>query len=315
MTSEVRTRIIDGLVGLMPGKAHILKAAARLPPSLRSPQSSRVFQALARRTAVKTRTLSSNMGIARHLLCEMPATQMLALYGTPALYVGERASLELAARLSHFSDAFVDIGAHLGYFTFYVTLRGAQGLPVHYFEPDPVLYAGLNRNVGANRLDRVHGHNIAIGATDGTARFYVNRTDALSGSLTRDFANQHEVTATDVEVQRFSTAADRLGFNRACVKVDVEGAEWDFMEGAASALGRISYLIMEVLRPAHDRRFVQTLMARGGFHAYYVNDYTLEHSVDGAFEYREPEYNWLFCREQPSELAAKIGTPPLSVRF
>jgi hypothetical protein len=149
---------------------------------------------------------------------------------------------------------------------------------------------------------------------NGTADFYVNRTDTLSGSLTETFADRHEVTPTPVRVERFSTVARRLNLDRACVKVDVEGAEWEFLEGASDALNRVSYLIVEVLGPAYARGFVQALMRRGQFHAYYINDYTLEHSVDGRFLYREPEYNWLFCRDTPQTLAARIGRGPLRVR-
>jgi hypothetical protein len=48
-------------------------------------------------------------------------------------------------------------------------------------------------------------------------------------------------------------------------------------------------------------------MREGGFHGYYINDYSLEHSLDGSFTYREPEYNWLFCREAPPELERTLA--------
>jgi FkbM family methyltransferase len=243
----------------------------------------------------------------------MPADQVFALYGKPELYLGERASLELAARLSRSCDAFVDIGAHLGYFTFFVSARAGSNLPIYFFEPDPLLFARLDRNVRANRLDRVVGCNKAIGAIDGSATFYVNRTDSLSGSLTSQFAAAHEVVATEIAVERFSTVAARCDFHRACVKVDVEGAEAEFLDGAGEALSRVPYLIIEVLGPAHEQRFVQSVIARTGLHAYYINDYRLEHSTDGSFEYRAPEYNWLFCRETPEELAIRLGGGPFHV--
>ena len=92
--------MVDSLLTLIPAKAQILRAAAHCPPSLRSRRSCRLFSALARRTALETKTLSGNLGIARTLACEVPADHMVALYGRPDLYAGERASLELASRLS-----------------------------------------------------------------------------------------------------------------------------------------------------------------------------------------------------------------------
>jgi len=259
-------------------------------------------------------TCSGTMGISADLRCELPATNMVALYGLPAFYAGERGSLELAARFSRVSSAFVDIGAHLGYFSFFVHYHGAAGVPIHFFEPDRQLFAALDRNVRANRLDRIQGYARAVGARDGLEQFFVNATDPLSGSLRTQFAPTHQVSAIDVEVESFATIARRLDLRQACVKVDVEGAEFEFLEGATNALDRIGSLIIEVLGPACERGFVPALMQRGGFHAYYINDYVLEHSADGSFTYRAPEYNWLFCRHAPEELSRLIGAGPLTVR-
>lgn len=256
----------------------------------------------------------TNFGISRRLCCRVPATHLVPWLGTPALYAGERGSLALAGCLSGDSDVFFDIGAHLGYFTFFVRAQAPAGLPIHFFEPDPALFARLDRNVRDNALRDVHGHHQAVAATDGVAAFFVNETDSTSGSLTTMFAEQHRVTPIDVQVTSFATFAAPRTFRRACVKVDVEGGEWPFMDGAAGVFDRIAYLIIEVLGPANARGFVKTMMARGGFRAYYINDYTLEPSADGAFVYREPEYNWLFCREAPDELARKLQGSPLRVR-
>jgi hypothetical protein len=103
-----------------------------------------------------------------------------------------------------------------------------------------------------------------------------------------------------------------LSLENVCIKVDVENAESDFFAGATDALDRINYLIMEVLGPAHAAGFIQQVM-RTPFHAYYINDYTLEFSSDGSFEYCPPEYNWLFCREDPASLAKLLADSGLKV--
>ena len=72
------------------------------------------------------------------------------------------------------------------------------------------------------------------------------------------------IAPIDVEVRSFASIGRQYGFERATVKVDVENAEWDFLDGAAGAFERIAYLIIEVLRPAHERRFVPELMKQFG---------------------------------------------------
>jgi FkbM family methyltransferase len=295
-------RVIDRVIAALPCRRAVLRAAVRLPPVLRSAVSYRLLTAVARRTLSSGTMGGANFGISSQLRCEVPADRTLALFGKPDLYRGERASLDLAVRLAASADAFLDIGAHLGFFTFLVRARGRRDLPIHFFEPDPVLYDLLDRNVRANALERVFGHNLAVGARDGTATFYLNRSDSFSGSLTTLFAATHDVTPATVAVRSFASIAGELGFEHACVKVDVEGAEREFLDGAASSLDRVAFLIMEVLAPAVSGGFVAAMMQRTGFFAYYINDYNLEHSGDGGFTSRPDEYNWLFCRQPPATL-------------
>jgi FkbM family methyltransferase len=309
--SRVKRCGLDRLIAGIPGRSTLLQLAARVPPVLRSRVSLSACAAVARRTD-NPPTLRTNLGIASRFSCEIPSSQLLALFGKPALYTGERAALELAAQLSHHSSCFVDIGAHVGYFTFYVSAHGPAALPIYFVEADGALFAALDRNVRSNGLRHVEGFNEAIGDAAGTGRFYRNTTDSLSGSLSGMFSHQHQTEPIEVNIRSFADLADLLQLDQACVKVDVEGAEAAFLRGASGALNRIAYLIIEVLGPAHQRHFVRDVIARTGFQAYYINDYRLEPSADGAFTYRAPEYNWLFCRERPDALQAKLK-PPLTV--
>ena len=128
------------------------------------------------------------------------------------------------------------------------------------------------------------------------------------------FADRHQVEPIDVQVRTFSAIAREIQCSRACVKVDVEYAEDEFLRGARAALDRIAYLVIEILGPAQSRGFVCELKALTGFHAYYINDYCLEHSSDGSYVYRVPEYNWLFCRDNPESLGQRLAASALRVR-
>jgi FkbM family methyltransferase len=292
---------------------YVLRAGGRLPPALRSSISTRILAAIARRHQERSALVPTNYGIVRRLRCRVPPSQIHARFGKPTLYAGERGALEVARALSGNADVFVDIGAHLGFFTLYVRQCGSPTLPIHFFEPDPDLFRLLQANVHANGLPAIEGHQVAIGAVNGVARFYVNRTDSFSGSLTEKFAGIHDVSPIDVHVRSFADVSHELAIANACVKVDVEHAEFEFLAGALGAFDRIRYLIIEILAAAHARNFVSELMAQAGFNAFYINDYVLQPSADGTFEYREPEYNWLFCRERADELALLLRGSRLRV--
>lgn len=301
------------LLSAVPAKRAVLRAAGRLPPGLRTQASYRFFSALARQTSGEA-TGSTNMGISRRLRCDVPAAHTMARFGTPALYRGERGALDLALHLTRRANAFVDLGAHTGVFTFHVRSGVPAETPVYFFEPDPALFTGLMRNVEVNRLPNVRGFQEAIGASDGPGTFYVNGTDSFSGSLLSRFGDQHDMQPIAITVATFASVARRLNLSHACVKVDVEGVERAFMDGAGEALQGISYLIMEVLGPATQSGFIPELMSRGGFLAYYINDYQLEPSTDGSYRYQAPEYNWLFCRDTPDALAEMLASSHIRVR-
>lgn len=304
--------LAKSLVDALPGKRTISKWGALLPVPLRSYLSYRFFSAVARRTPNQMH-LKTNMGISQNYLCDLSSqNHHVAIFGKPEYYLGERGALMLSEYLTKYSDAFVDIGAHIGYFTFYIREKTEVDTPVYFFEPDPDLFELIYKNVNSNTMKNVHGFRTAIGSTEGTITFYKNISDPLSGSITQDFSCTHNVEKIQVDSTTFSTFSRQFSLKNACVKVDVEGAEFDFIEGALGSLNSISYLIMEVLGIANERQIIQYII-RLGFFAYYINDYCLEQSIDGSFKYINPQYNWLFCHDTPCQLRTKLAGSPFTV--
>jgi FkbM family methyltransferase len=204
-----------------------------------------------------------------------------------------------------YADAFVDIGANIGYFTFFIRANTDVKKPIYFFEPDPDLFNLIDTNVLSNALQNVHGFKTAIGSIVGKLTFYQNISDYLSGSITQDFSAKHDLNQIIVDSTTFSEFASKIELKNACVKVDVEGAEFDFIKGAMDSLDSISYLIMEVLGSAVENKLIERIIDLGYF-AYYINDYRLEYSVDGSFNYQSSQYNWLFCHDSPDRLREKL---------
>jgi FkbM family methyltransferase len=85
-------------------------------------------------------------------------------------------------------------------------------------------------------LRNVRGFKEAIGDKTGVRAFYKNLSDSSSGSLTELFSPMHAVKPIHVPVTTFSEFARRVGLRNACVKVDIEGAEKQFIDGRRSLL-------------------------------------------------------------------------------
>lgn len=315
MTSTPIKRVIRQFLSALPAKGAVTRAVAMAPPQLKSRRVCRVLSRVIETSDLaELGTIRTNLGFSRFgfdISADAPASYF---FGGPSSYAGEYGPLLLASQLTRSCDAFVDVGANHGYFVFFVHETQARSTPIHYFEPDAQLFAELSANVDRLGPSQIFGHRCALGANSGEASFYVDLSDRSSSSLTRSFVDRHRVREERVLVRTFHEFVAEYAIRNACVKVDVECAEFDFLRGALPALHAIRYLIIEVLGPAIKAGFVRQASAQLGMHAYYINGLRLEHSPDGSYTYRPPQYNWLFCAEAPDALRRLLEQTPLSVQ-
>jgi FkbM family methyltransferase len=321
MLRRLAKALARAVISAVPFKKRLLLMAASMPCSLKSrvfkyPLILRVVSALLLR--FRTRPpfpIRTNLGISDATDVELPSTlaRPSDVFGTPSLYRGERGPLLLAQALSRHCHSFVDVGAHIGYYTHFVQAHATRPLAVYYFEPDPELYRIIQGNHARTRARHAHGFNQAIGATGGPAPFFRDLNNSSMSSLIPEDGG-HPVRSIPVEVVTFDAFAVQAGLrDDYLVKVDVENAEWAFVEGARTALTTLPYLILEILYPARKRGLVDHLIRTFGFRCYYINGLTLEPMEAEDHRYSPGEWNFLFCRDSPAQLREKIGRSPLQV--
>jgi FkbM family methyltransferase len=289
------------LVSILPNKNAIMRAGASLPPSLRSMITMKFLSAVAARAGPAV-DLDTNLGIDRRLRFRISTAKPSLMFGKPRLFLGERSSLDLALALVRKSKCFLDVGANIGLYVFYLRFRDIDPKPIYFFEPDPTLFAQLQENVTRNRLEKVQGFQVAMAENSGKSTFFRDKTEDSMGTLVQPESSQHVLEAIEADRISFGDFVTRSAVDHVCAKVDVEGAEELFLEGAKSQLDRLDYLILEILAPALGRGLPLRLEQEGNYQAYYINDYDLEYSQAGKFRYVAPFYNWLFCRESPAAL-------------
>ncbi len=125
-------------------------------------------------------------------------------------------------------DVVYDVGAASGYYTLLARkLVGAQGKVVA-FEPNPWNASFLQLHVTANRFDDVELHSCAVGREDGTAKF-AQRSGTGTGCVSADGTLQVAVRSLDSLVAETGTIPTHI-------KIDVEGAEQQLLEGARDLL-------------------------------------------------------------------------------
>lgn len=149
---------------------------------------------------------------------------------------------------------FYDIGAWMGPTTLYAA-PAAGG--VVSFEPDPVAFQELTRNVGLNSAeawaDEITLYNQAVGRSAGTMRIGSREGfgQSVSSALYHDAAD-----STEVEVVSIDSLADdpRLRHKRAFVKIDIEGGEYDLLQDRVRLLEREDSILYLSMHPRILRR-------------------------------------------------------------
>ena len=127
-------------------------------------------------------------------------------------------------------DTVLDVGAHVGYYTLLSSvLVGASGR-VFAFEPNPRNYHYLDQHVYLNRCRNVTTVPAAASDHGGTAHFQFG-----SGSGTGKLASKGALEVITLTLDEFC-AERRL--TPSAVKIDVEGAELEVLEGARQVLER-----------------------------------------------------------------------------
>lgn len=148
-----------------------------------------------------------------------------------------------------------DVGAHEGQ----TAKRYRELFPhamIHSFEPFPETFEVLKQTVGA--LAPIEVHNFALAATEGEARFSVNRNSATNSLLASDAGadiywhkdapkTTDTVTVPTRTLQAFASehSIDAIDI----LKMDVQGAEYDVLQGAGELLKNqaIGLIYMELI--------------------------------------------------------------------
>jgi FkbM family methyltransferase len=139
----------------------------------------------------------------------------------------------------------LDIGAHHGLYTLLASKKvGIEG-QIITFEPSPRELRRLRWNLVLNRCRNVHIEPLAVSSKEGIAELYVCLGQETGCNSLRPPAVSEPVRKVQVTTTTLDSYLRRNGINRVdFMKLDVEGAELEVLQGASELLGNSRPIIL-----------------------------------------------------------------------
>jgi FkbM family methyltransferase len=157
-------------------------------------------------------------------------------YSWTAIYFGlaEYDDMMFTLRYLRPGDAFIDVGANIGFYSLLASSVNA-GAPVVAFEPHPVTSRRLRENADINSFDNIRVREVAAGRAAGSAVLTADlgeRNRIVAGAGATHSSIEVPVVMLDDEL----TKLDIDPASVAVVKIDTEGFEAEVLVGAGRLL-------------------------------------------------------------------------------
>ena len=136
----------------------------------------------------------------------------------------EADTLQFVCRHVGPGTAFVDIGAWIGPITLFASRRALRVLA---FEPDPVAFGELVRNIAAN-AGNVEAAQVGIDNREGTLSLFA--PSGLGNSVTSSYQTPDAVEIKVPTITLDQVSARLAGRTPVAVKVDIEGHEYNVID-------------------------------------------------------------------------------------
>lgn len=181
-----------------------------------------------------------NLRDGRRLRCELAdSTQR-----TMALGLFEPAETGLVKKLLQPGDTFIDVGAHIGWFTTIAAHQIGISGQVIACEPYPANAAALKENIAINDAQNVRLVEMALGDQPGELSLAPTRDSGSITALVWGDGERVTISVTTLD----EVAADLSDIT--LLKIDVEGWESNVLRGGKSTLGRTKNVLFEINKPA-----------------------------------------------------------------
>ena len=140
-------------------------------------------------------------------------------------------------------DVVIDVGANLGWYTTIIGKIVAPHGTIVGIEPNPIVFTLLQKNVLMNELKNTILLNIAVGGRTGKGFIYLFEGEPDTHASIKPLGRT-KFKRISIQVSTIDSIVKELELYPDFVKIDVEGAEMELLDGATHLLSEIRPIIM-----------------------------------------------------------------------
>jgi len=159
----------------------------------------------------------------------------------------------------------IDLGAHIGIFSFYVKSKFPNA-KIYAYEPNPETYKLLKQNIKLNKLKNIKTFKRAVSGKKGLSKFYIHNKSNWEDNLYVKAKKQGReikvktITLKDIFDENKIKKCDLL-------KIDVEGTEYEILNTFPKQyFNKINLIILEThnfVFPKNTEKIIKILSKRG----------------------------------------------------
>jgi FkbM family methyltransferase len=168
-------------------------------------------------------------------------------------------------------DVVLDLGAFIGLYT----LKHYKATRIFAFEPHPISYTLLYSNIRLNELENVKLFNYAIWSQSGYLPFYEEDFLVSDSTLISEWHKNTHIKSFMVKTISFDQLVEQRSISYIDIaKVDIEGAEMEFIKGGEQSISRgyINRMVIEVHKKVINLKDFYNKLKELGFRFIYRID-------------------------------------------
>ena len=153
-------------------------------------------------------------------------------------------------------DTVIDIGAHLGIFSFFLARQVGINGKVYSFEPTQKTFNALTQTIKYNKLNKIiDARQVAVSDTSGELEFYIYSNSSISNG---NSISSHNTVGTPRKTTVGKICLDDLMVTEkierlTLIKIDAEGAELDILKGGKKLITKFHpFITLEVHPKSFD---------------------------------------------------------------